>query len=342
MQKIITVIIHFFFWLIYCIIAGAISFNLQEGMGTIVRLWDIFLTNWIWATCAFYVAYFFIYRMFEKRMYVKYASASIICSLCISASFFSYFLFFRNNTADISPVINSNLFFTSTTGTFILMQCGSLLRGFISWTENNRQKENLEKENLKNELNVLKSQINPHFLFNTLNNIDSLIYTNQDKASETVIILSELLRYMLYEGQKEEVALEKEIAYTQKIVFLEKIRLSETATITFTDNTTNKLASVAPLLFIVFVENAFKHSKSEPHKQEIHIAFDQKNDDILFTCTNSFSGNNIQKKNIGGIGLYNVKRRLDLLYKNKHHLCIGAKNGIFQVSLLLKITNNNA
>jgi len=206
---------------------------------------------------------------------------------------------------------------------------------------------NLEKEKLEAELKFLKSQIHPHFLFNTLNNLYALTLKKSDKAPEMVIQLSNLLEYTLYSGKETEVSLNEEIKQIKGYIDLEKLRFGNRLKInTDIDGNVDGLM-IAPLLLLPFVENSFKHGASTDLKSPfIDIKVNVKDKQLRFLLTNS-TGSEIPK-NEGykeGIGLKNVKRRLELLYPRKHSLEIIQKSDFFEVSLTLELnasTDNNS
>ncbi len=194
------------------------------------------------------------------------------------------------------------------------------------------------------ELKLLKGQLNPHFLFNTLNNLYGLSVVKSDKLPALMLKLSDLLRYSLYETRETLVSLEKEISYLENYMSLEKIRLENTTDIQM--NKTGNLSSkkIAPMLLIVFVENAFKHlGNSNEKKNHVYVAIEEKNNHLLFRCENSIdnaylNGNDLEKGN-NGIGLQNVKKRLALMYPEKHSLRIHADESSFSVELDLNYSD---
>jgi two-component system LytT family sensor kinase len=198
---------------------------------------------------------------------------------------------------------------------------------------------NLEKEKLEAELKFLKSQIHPHFLFNTLNNLYALTLKKSDKAPEMVIQLSNLLEYTLYSGKETEVRLKEEIKQIKGYIDLEKLRFGNRLKIkTDIDGNVDGLM-IAPLLLLPFVENSFKHGASTDLKSPfIDIKLNVKDNRLVFSLSNSTGIES--PKNEGykeGIGLKNVKRRLELLYPRKHSLEIIQKNDIFDVNLTLEL-----
>jgi sensor histidine kinase YesM len=297
--------------------------------------------NLIWAVVAFYFSYFYLTRFFEKKQLVKYLLLSMGYSVVIAFSFYIIFIaiiyhnFHINFVAIIPPLI----------GTFIIAQCGCLIRGFENWFNNIQKKSELENKNLKNELELLKSQINPHFLFNTLNNIDTLIKKSPDDASASLITLSEMLRYMIYETNTAEVPLSKEIEHLNSYIRLQQLRYKQKDYISFTfpecESTDDCNHMVPPLLFIPFVENAFKHSSANGKCPVIVIDIKVDNGQLRFTCFNYYNSGNTHGEtainNNGGVGLENVRRRLELIYPGKHILQITKNTDTFIVDLSIKI-----
>lgn len=197
----------------------------------------------------------------------------------------------------------------------------------------------LQKEKLQLELNALKAQIHPHFLFNTLNNLYSLTLKNSDKASEVVLKLSDIMRYVLYQANEERVELKKELDFIKNYVDLQRIRYHDKYDITFEVSGTNEEVTIAPLLFIDFTENAFKHGIDKRFSDGfVHVKFEIHPDHLLFLCTNSI-GNNEQagiRQQDAGIGLNNVRKRLSILYPQQHQLTISEDGEIFSVRLAIQ------
>lgn len=185
-------------------------------------------------------------------------------------------------------------------------------------TEEKRKES--EKKQVEAELKNLKSQLNPHFLFNTLNNIYALIAISQEKSQEAVMELSKMLRYVLYEADAKEVPLRKEIVFINNYIDLMRLRLSNKTEITTDININeNPNATVAPLLFISLIENAFKHGISSQHDSFIHFSLQTTTDNqIICRVENSYFPKTTEDKSGSGIGTENTKRRLELLYPNQH------------------------
>jgi LytS/YehU family sensor histidine kinase len=222
-------------------------------------------------------------------------------------------------------------------GTFILAQCGCLVRGFENWFTNIQLKTELENRNLKNELELLKSQINPHFLFNTLNNIDSFIQTSPEEASRSLITLSDMLRYMIYDTKSGLTPLHKEIEYINNFIQLQHIRYPEPDSIRISLPQNCSDIQVAPMLFIPFIENAFKYSINPGKLPVIDISITCTKQTLEFTCMNYFKGDETETGRPGGVGLKNVKRRLELLYPHQYKLEISKDGCIFKVNLIIQL-----
>jgi len=205
----------------------------------------------------------------------------------------------------------------------------------IEWFNSERQKKELENEKLASELAFLKSQINPHFLFNTLNNVYSLAFKKSDDTPDAIIKLSKLMRYMLYESNERQVFLSKEIDYLHNYIDLQKLRLPETVEIKFNVEGDIEGRLIEPMLLIPFVENAFKHGVSYNEKSQINISIKLNADELLFVVDNKINNAQLTEESGSGIGLLNVKRRLSLLYPGKHKIII--KDDTYEYRVILKI-----
>ena len=195
----------------------------------------------------------------------------------------------------------------------------------------------LKSEKASAELALLRSQVNPHFFFNTLNNLYSLVVHQSDKAPEVILTLSDMMRYTIYEGKKDKVPLNEEVDYLQRYIDLHKIRHQKEVDIRF-EKPEDDEVSVAPLLFIVPLENAFKHGVESLREGAYIYAFlrtNPKERKVVFEIRNNFDVQDNGNKQ--GIGLENLKKRLELLYPNRHKLDIVKKEGVFTVNLELYV-----
>ena len=196
-----------------------------------------------------------------------------------------------------------------------------------------RQMESIRRENLEQQLIYLTHQISPHFFMNTLNNIHALVDIDPEKAKKTVLELSRIMRYMLYEGDKGNVPLQKEIDFLDNYVTLMKLRFTDKVKVTTQWTGHCSDWQVPPLLFITFVENAFKHGVSYQHPSFIDIQIHTSDEVLIFICRNSQTEGNQEAQ--GGVGLRNAKQRLQLIYGDKHQLDIS--DGALEYTVRLDI-----
>jgi LytS/YehU family sensor histidine kinase len=217
---------------------------------------------------------------------------------------------------------------------------------FLSWlarvTENlvinTFKKQQLEKQAVEAELYYLKSQINPHFLFNTLNNIHTLVYKQAPTAPEAVMKLASLMRYMIYESNAATVPLTREIEYLQDYVSLQQLRYKQSPVVELKIQGETETCNIAPLLFIHLLENAYKHSPSRLNPGDLKVSLEVEKDTLTFSVQNQVGKNTSHTLDApGGIGLPNVRKRLALLYPGQHTLEINNTGETF--AIVLKIYN---
>lgn len=199
-----------------------------------------------------------------------------------------------------------------------------------------RQQEVIGKQQIESELSLLKSQVNPHFLFNVLNSIYALSLKKSDKTPEIVLKLSDILRYMLYETKQEQVALEKELEMIESYIDIEKVRIGNPQQIALHIKSDADTYVIAPMLLIPFIENTIKHGlDSMSENAFVSISIEINRGVLEFHCSNNFKPTAPRK--VGGIGLANVQKRLALIYPHKHHLQIRNENSIFTITLKLTL-----
>ena len=193
----------------------------------------------------------------------------------------------------------------------------------------------LEKENLEQQLEYLKYQINPHFFMNTLNNIHALVDIDPEKAKDTILELSKMMRFVLYEGDKRGVPLNREFDFIRNYITLMRLRYTDKVKITVELPTETPDKLVPPLMLITFIENAFKHGISYQHESFIEVKVEIEQEQLRFLCRNSKADKPNQEK--GGVGLANVKQRLHLLYDNNFTLHIQDEPDIYNVELTIPL-----
>jgi sensor histidine kinase YesM len=279
------------------------------------------------------VVYTNLYLLFPRYFFEKkYIFYSLFLIVTISSGAFILKLLFPSGNASFTlPVFQHfvNLFF--------IVVITSSFKLFREYSRKQELLIRVENEQLKTELDLLKSQVNPHFLFNTLNNLYGLITQNQNgQAAEITLKLSDLMRYVLESSKTDKVSLNKEIKFLEDYLVLEKIRLPANADIRFDVYGLEKDIFVAPLLFIPLVENAFKHGlQSISANNFAHFTLSVQGNDLFFEAKNSID-KNLQKVK-SGTGLENLCRRLKLMYPEKHLLEVELNQGIFKVILQISI-----
>jgi len=274
-------------------------------------------------------------RLLYKRKYFVY-------TLCIMVSFALYVMIIwllRINFAgpDIYFSFRKHLFFSTFIFLFILA-CSTAYKTIRDKIISDQLAKEKETENLKTELSLLRSQVSPHFMFNVLNNMVALARKQSDQLEPSLIKLSSLMRYMLYETDEEKVSLEKETEYLQSYIDLQQQRFGKKVIINVTMRQADKMYDIEPMLLIPFVENAFKHGTGLIEHAHIDIDLKAEKNILYFSAVNKYDPASIEiKDKASGIGLVNVKRRLDLLYPGKYKLDITKDNNLFTVSLKINL-----
>ena len=195
---------------------------------------------------------------------------------------------------------------------------------------------NLKNEKTKTELMHLKSQVNPHFFFNMLNNLYGWVDKDTDKAKKLIISLSEMMRYSIYEGDKSNVTLKEEVEYMQKYIELHRMRYHKEIDIQFSIDIKEETIPVMPLMFIILLENAFKHGVENLRENAfVYLKMLTNDTQIVFEIENNFDPNETPTK--PGIGIQNITRRLELVYPKKHSLILNANNNIYKATLIIEL-----
>lgn len=221
-----------------------------------------------------------------------------------------------------------------TSAVFIALLLSTSIKVTQEWYRNEKQKQVMEKEKIATELSFLKSQVNPHFLFNTLNGIYSLANKKSDQTGGAIVKLSELMRHMLYESEKDLVALDKEIAYLQNYIELQELRLSNDSTVSFSVEGETIGKTIEPMLMIPFIENAFKHGV-DSEGADIDVSIRVTNTELNLKVRNRISKSQ-RKDESSGIGLVNIKKQLENRYPGKYRLNIEQEGDTFNVDLKLR------
>lgn len=302
------------------------------------------------AFAAYYLNYYFLVPrlVFERRL-----PAYILVNLALlGISFFNNYC--HSDWINVIPLqlpdeASSLIMAVGFTGFLAFALLGQMMvtllavgmRYIIKWNDERQAIEEERRRNAEAELNWLKNQLNPHFLFNTLNNISSLIQIDPDKAQECIGQLSELLRYTLYESNVRKVRIGDEIAFMKNYIDLMTLRCSDTTRIESRFDEQDSDIMISPLLFISLIENAFKHGTSAHKESFIKIDMGMDGNDIVFSCENTLFEKKTEDYSGSGIGLENMKRRLDLLYPDAYsYRCFTEDNIYISLVRIRNIRNN--
>jgi two-component system, LytTR family, sensor kinase len=285
----------------------------------------------------FYLFYLiFIPKFFVKKRYLLFVFLAILSSILTGYTFRLTWGGYNEN----------QMLMVMFVWTVMALFCGifgGAMKGFFLWAEAVLERRLYEKKHLqsRNALLLLHARLNPHFLFNSLNNIDVLIEESPKIASEYLKKLSDLLRYVLYETKEEETELAKEIVQISTYLDLQKIRSSNPNFVRFNLTGEIKTQKIAPMIFIPFVENAFKHSKNKLIDHAIDIQFDIQESMVTMICKNYYEASQPEDENREGLGNETIKQRLNLLYPKNHELVINQSEHWFSVTLTIHLNNGN-
>jgi len=337
---------HLVFWLAYLLF-----FTFQYGYNRSEYL-KIFLQYLCFLPLVMSATYFYIYYLIPKYLLEKkyplfftfaFSSGLIfIVLLRLITKFLIPVLFF---SPEIQKALSGVSFFHPIylISHFVSIYSAVISAAFVKllmhWYDEEGRAQQLKKEKLEAELKFLKAQIHPHFLFNLLNNIYGLSLANSPKTPELILKLSSLLNYILYECNVPLVSLDKEIELLKDYISLEKIRYGERLSISFNVIGNTGGIKIAPLLLFPFVENSFKHGASnEPDDSWIEINLEVNPNQLILSVKNSYT--HAAESEQSGIGLQNVKRQLELLYKDKHILNFEIVDSVYSVKLILESEGN--
>lgn len=336
MNKLRQIVLHTIIWAIILLFFMYTTTSGKIGYSTIVVFVYFGLIN----IALFYINYLFILPIFlDKKRYLWCANMMLLSIIvfafikCGLAYYFYDIVIKRENGKHVMDFWN--YYFGAAFVSCFFIFLSTVLKFMQDWFNNEKIKSRLENEMLIAELAFLKSQINPHFLFNSLNNIYSLAYQKSEKTPEAVLKLSEIMRYMLYESNVDKVPLSDEIRYLENYIELQKLRFKDKTHIKFEINGDSEGKKITPLVLISFVENAFKHGLATDIDNPITIILNVTSHKLFFQVINKKS--NLNKDDTGGIGLKNVQRRLDLIYKDQYRLHIDDKNDIYSCELYLNL-----
>lgn len=335
-EWILQLVVLFIFYLesIIFLSHGEVHISDMLGVDFIILLYHALLF--------LFVNYVLIPKFFYKKKYVLFflaLFAAIIIWAVVEEGIIEQIL--APTSRGIDPVSWKSVYFFIG-DTIVPLLSFMTIKFVFDNLEHERKMEQIEKDKLGNELKFLKSQIQPHILFNSLNNLYDFTLSKSDKAPELVLGLSNVLRYVLYETTTEQVTLSKELAFVNDYIALQKMQLEGRGEINFEINeeTSVEDLKIAPFLLIPFIENSFKHSLDSKEKEIIiNTKIDIRDQQLFLLVENNFEASNSTSDDLltKGIGLKNVEKRLSLLYPDKHQLEIEEKENWYKVQLNLNL-----
>jgi len=340
-QKILRFLLHLLFW-VFIVVFFTFIYGVRDG-----NYFEIFQILLGTLPLDIMYTYFLIYALIPvfllKKRYIWFVVLFIttFTLMVILEWTINYFFLYPSIYSDYEKWKDSIHYFSGAAlmlyvslGFVILLASAIKLVRF--WMQSQQARADLEIQHRKSELAMLRSQVNPHFLFNTLNNIDALIWKDPQRASETLVKLSDMMRYFIYEATTEKVPLEKEIDYLNCFIELQRIRHKDPDSIRLSITGASDGIQIAPMLLIPFVENAFKHGVTGKHNPSISVELTVNPKEIRFDVLNYLSTRTDTVKDPGrGIGLANVRRRLSLVYPDKHRLSTVQAEDQYKVTLVI-------
>ena len=342
MKRTPVVLIHGVYWLIYLallmIVFAIVQIQVSKTPLDLQSLFPLIVLCVAPNLASFYAFYLLLFPKFlarRKIILLVVFGAAVCLASAIAGAFLSLFFFGFKQAIFADPRE-----FAALAASFFIIAAlhGAIaltIRGFITWYAELKLTEELARKNFEMELALIKSQINPHFLFNTINNIDVLIAKNPALASAYLNKLSEILRYMIYETKPEKIPLARELNYIEKYLDLQKIRTTNPDYINFERKGETADFTIAPMILFPFIENAFKHTEHKKNANSIRIQVSIEKRRLVFVCENSYHVIPEKKQDFGGVGNELVKKRLELLYPERHLLEIKDDGTNYKVKLTL-------
>lgn len=354
MKKSVIILLHVGYWLLYLLLLTLILLCLKVGTNLKAQPsflnfgFDIFLTAFavVPAVIGFYSFYGLLFTKYlTRKRFWRFFTAAIVAALVggITGAVMLVFLYELHIGPGIAHDGASSAIAITLVMSFIALLngvVGLVMKGFITWYGDIKLKEELGKKNYETELALIKSQINPHFLFNTINNIDILIEKNAAQASAYLNKLSDIMRFMLYETKTTLIPLQKELSYIEKYIQLQLLRTLNQQSVRYAVQGDATQVMIHPMLFIPFIENAFKHNSDIKADNTIQVLFAIDGNTITFTCKNTCSMQKNIEDNHSGLGNELIQKRLTILYGPKHQLQIDQRTESYHVTLTIQLQND--
>ena len=342
MKKSFKIVLHIGFWLGYFILVAIVMFaatRSEEMNADLRRYYTSFILGVaiIPPMLSFYSHYFYLFPNFLQK---RKLTASIVLSLLIAvtaalAGFFVVQMISQKALVCIQGGFPYAISFTSFLG-LVFGGIALVIKGFFTWFKELKLKEELLEKNHQMELALVKSQLDPHFLFNTINNIDVLIEKEPTEASHYLKKLSDMMRFMLYQTKDEQILLSEELGYIEKYIELQKIRTGNRNFVNYEILGTPNGQMVAPMLFIPFIENAFKHTNNKKIDNAVDIDVKIEGHHIIFKCQNKFDPDKPSENGQNGLGNELIQKRLDVLYPGRHSLRVERSKDEYSVELSIQ------
>jgi len=344
MRKLLVAALHIGYWLFYGLllfVIFAVMFHSEAGhvANPPAQSLVFFVFTSAPALFGFYTFYFYLFPSYvQKKKYGLMVPVALGCAALsglassgvLSATLGPRIMFADGWQSYIEETISMGFL------AFIHGVIAIVLHGFVAWFDARAREQKLVEQNLSMELSLVKGQIHPHFLFNTLSNIDVLVEKDSKLASKYLNKLSDLLRFMVFETKPDKIALEKELGYIEEYIDLQRLRAIHPDYVRYTINGDIGNTQVPPMLFLPFIENAFKYSEALKSQPAITISFDVKTGTIDFVCENKYSAFTENTLEQGGVGLAIIQKRLQLLYPGRHTLSLKKDIGHYSVHLTLQ------
>jgi len=337
---------HILFWTLF-VLVGSFIFSYQQNFPYSFFLLNLLVHLPVFLLFTYGVVYFLVPLYLLKRKYRQFIIALILAAVFaglmrILVGRFVYYAWFIPKVLHPKVWLNAPIFLLNLIwilGPAILF---SMFKYYKNWISSQKLANEAERQSLASELQLLKAQLNPHFLFNTFNNLYVLALQKSDKTPAVISKMSDLFHYILYECNAVEVPVFKELKLIEDYIELERLRYSDRLAITFEKEIINADCLIPPMLLYTFVENCFKHGSSpDPESPWIKLKISVTKNSFEFEAMNSIPKTNCRNNEIvGGIGLNNVKRRLELIYPKSHQLIIRKENCQFFVSLKIQKSGN--
>jgi len=334
----ITLFAHLLVWLVLFSIPYILSYGQEQNINRIIAHF--------WIPILFYAVIFYTnyFVLIDKYLFKKETVLYILINVLIIAIFITlkeqiesnvFTDILRNKDGNAPPL--KMMIYVQMFSYLAPLLFSIAVKTTKRWVKTEAERKEAANFKLQSELQHLHYQLQPHFFFNSLNNIYALVDISPEQAKTSIHSLSKLMRYMLYETNTEEISLSKEIEFMSKYIELMKLRVSDKTLVNYSFPKGKSDLKIAPLLFISLIENAFKHGVSASQDSKIEIVMTLKDDKVVFKTKNNNFPKNTQDKSGSGIGLQNLEKRLQLLYAGKYKFNTKVENNLFIVNLELEI-----